>query len=156
MSSTRQKTPWNEEFEQLQSRIAMAKLALKRSEAVVERLRLDRDRADGLMRRSQSMSGEAGGRLLMARGKLNEAQKNLSDARRRNLPRHQWEADVRRWQAVADDSVATARRWRDESSRANNELNRFTMDLKDRQTAVTRAEQELMALERRSRGYMRQ
>lgn len=128
----------------------MARLALKRSEAVVERLRLDRDRADAFMRRSESMTGEAEGRLMMARGKLNEAQKKMSDVRRKNLPRHRWQADVRRWQAVADDSEAEVRRWGDEGNRADKDMNQFTMDLKDRQAAGIKAERELVALERRS------
>lgn len=139
---------WNEGYETARARLAAAKLRVKRTEDALAEARLNHDRADGLFRRIGGMGGEAQGRAQMARVKLDEAKKNSQDARRRGLPRHRWEADTRKWEAVAEDALADSRRWEDDANRAGKDIKEKAREIQERQTGLVKLEREVVAWER--------
>ncbi len=151
MATVQRTKRWDEEYDTIRSRLAAAELKVKRALATLETLRLDQDRADGLVRRGGSMADEAAGRRNLAQVKLDEAKKNAADAKRKGLPPHLWVAETRRWTAAAEDAATDARRWADDARRAEKDMNGFTGEIKEKQVALERARKEVTAWENKLR-----
>ncbi len=139
---------WNEELDDVRAKLAQAKLAEQRAQSGLDEARLNLDRADSGQRRAGSMASDAEGRAKFAQLKLEEARQNSSNARRKGLPRHRWEADMRRWEAIAEETGGEVRRWNDDGNRQEKELKAFTKEIKDWQSAIVRRAAEVVELDR--------
>ena len=143
MAAFQQTKRWDEEYETTRARVAQARLAVNRTLSLLADARLNHDRADGLLRRADSMTKETQGQVVFAEHKLEEAQQNSANAKRKALPQHRWQADIRRWQAAADDAKSDLRRGGDDLMRAEKDKKNLATEIKERQAAVAKGEREI-------------
>ncbi len=149
MVSRRRSRSWDSDHENTRVRLAASRLGLKRTKSSLRETELEPDRTVMAQRNAAKKADETGSELRNAERLLGESQHRRDDAMRKGLPRHRWDADVRKWDAQVDKLSKDVRRWEDTATRDEKTTKNLQQEIRDMKEDLTKQELEVLNLNRR-------
>ena len=149
MVTRRRTRSWDSDHENTRVRLATARLSLKRTKSSLRETELEHDRTVMAQRNAAKKTEESSAELRNAQRLLDESQHRRDDAMRKGLPRHRWDADVRKWDAQVDKLSKDVRRWEDTTTRDEKNTKNLQQEIRDMKDDLTKQDLEVLNLNRR-------